>query len=170
MFSGVADHMVNVLKFRIHSIFKPKYYFLCSCFSKYSVEWQCRPWSDWSWRSSLIWVYTVCICYFVRPLGVQNFKTFTISFFFFLHENVSCGYHWEYHSICFRREIGKKIIFFLVENMPYLELWNFSDNRPQTSDLLLNYYQTETKYVSQYIMGEAPLFIVKMAYVDQPAH
>ena len=39
---------------------------------------QCRPWSDCSFRSSLIWVCTVCICHFVRHFGVQNFKTFTV--------------------------------------------------------------------------------------------
>ena len=29
-------------------------------------------------RSSLIWVYTVCICHFVRNCGVRNFWTLTI--------------------------------------------------------------------------------------------
>ena len=29
--------------------------------------------------SSLIWVYTVCICFFVRNLSVRNFRTFTVT-------------------------------------------------------------------------------------------
>ena len=40
---------------------------------------QWGPWSDCSCRSSLIWVYTVWICHFVRHFGIQNFRTFTIS-------------------------------------------------------------------------------------------
>ena len=28
--------------------------------------------------SSLIWVYTICICHLVRNFGVQNFRTFTV--------------------------------------------------------------------------------------------
>ena len=32
-------------------------------------------------RSSLVWVYTVCICYFVRNFGVRNFRTFTVELF-----------------------------------------------------------------------------------------
>ena len=35
---------------------------------------QCRPYSDFSFRSSLIWVCTVCIGQFVRHFGVRNFK------------------------------------------------------------------------------------------------
>ena len=31
---------------------------------------QCRPWSDCSSRSSLIWVYTVCQGFFVRKLRI----------------------------------------------------------------------------------------------------
>ena len=39
---------------------------------------QCRPWSDYSWRSRLIWVCTVCKCKFARTFGVWNFNTFML--------------------------------------------------------------------------------------------
>ena len=78
---GKCPEISNDLK--VHSIlFWPKYCFLCSCFLKHNVEWQSRPWSDCSWRSSLIWVYTVCICHFVRAFGVRNFRTVTVAYFF----------------------------------------------------------------------------------------
>ena len=64
--------------FFFHTFFLPKFCFLCRCFMKYLVEWQCRPWSDCFFRSSLIWACTVCICIFVRHFGVWNFKTFTV--------------------------------------------------------------------------------------------
>ena len=60
---------VNVLKFRtLYFILfcLPKPLLLCTCFLKIlsgmanSVDTE---------RSSLIWVYTVCICHFVRNLG-----------------------------------------------------------------------------------------------------
>ena len=61
-------------------------FFLSVCFTKYTCTWrngkQCRPWSDCSFRSSLIWVCTVCICHFVRKVGVQNFRTCTIMHLF----------------------------------------------------------------------------------------
>ena len=56
---------VNVLKFQtLNSIlFWPKFCILCSSFLKYLVGKQCRPRSDGSLRSSLIWVCTVCMCH-----------------------------------------------------------------------------------------------------------
>ena len=70
-------HKKNVLKFwTLYSIpFWPKLCFYAV------VSWngkQRRPWSDCSFRSSLIWVCTVCICHFVRHFGVGNFWTFTV--------------------------------------------------------------------------------------------
>ena len=61
-------------------LFRPKFFFSCSCYLKY-LKWngkQCRPWSDCSSGSSLIWVCTVCICHFVRNFGVSNFRAFTV--------------------------------------------------------------------------------------------
>ena len=55
-----------------------KFCFLCSCFFKCLMEWQCRPWSDCSFRSSLIWVCTFCIWHFVRNFGVRNLRTFPV--------------------------------------------------------------------------------------------
>ena len=44
---------------------------------------QYRPRSDCSFRCSLIWVYTVCICYFDRGFCVRNFRTFTCTMYLF---------------------------------------------------------------------------------------
>ena len=76
----VRKHMVNVLKFRtLYSmIFLLKFCFLCSYFLKQWNGKQCRPWSDCSFRSSLVWVCTVCTCHFVSHFGVWNFRTFTV--------------------------------------------------------------------------------------------
>ena len=57
---------------------RTKLCFLCSCFLTQRNGKQCRSWSDCSfrsslWRSSLIWVCTICICHFVSNFGVQNF-------------------------------------------------------------------------------------------------
>ena len=62
------------------------YFFFCQKFAFYAAgslntHWnskQCRPWSDGSFRSRLIWVCTVCICHFVRRFGVPNFWTFNM--------------------------------------------------------------------------------------------
>ena len=66
----------NVLKFRTHYsiLFWPNVCFWCCCFLKYFVEWQmCRPWSDCSFRSRLIWAYTVCIFHFYQSLWCLKF-------------------------------------------------------------------------------------------------
>ena len=65
-------YTVNSLKFRtLYSIlFWPKFCFICICCLKYLV----------SFKSSLIFICTVCICHFVRHFGVCNFRTFTILF------------------------------------------------------------------------------------------
>ena len=73
--------MVRVLKFQIlfHTFLaKSLIFILLFLKNTYWNGKQCRPWSDCSFRSSLIWVCTVCICYFDRNLGIQNFRTFTI--------------------------------------------------------------------------------------------
>ena len=67
---------VNVLKcplFYTFLLFLSKFCFLCSSFLKYLVEWQ----TVYTLIISLIWVCTVCICHFVRPFGVRNFRMFT---------------------------------------------------------------------------------------------
>ena len=56
----------------IHT-FWPKF-----CFTTLWNGKQCRSWSDCSFRSSLIWACTVCICHFIRHFGEQNFRTFTV--------------------------------------------------------------------------------------------
>ena len=63
---------VNVVKFlTLHSILIMPI-FLCVCvFFSQNTWWNCkqwRPWSDCSFRSSLIWVYTVCICILYEKL------------------------------------------------------------------------------------------------------
>ena len=76
---------VNVLKvWTLYSI--PLWLKLCFlCSSLLNTGWngkQCRPWSDCSFRSSQIRVYTVCICQFVRLFSVRNPRTFTIMVYY----------------------------------------------------------------------------------------
>ena len=72
---------VNVLKFgTFYSILfglNFGFYVVVSSKTKWNAK-QCRPTSDCSFRSSLIWVCTFCMCHFVRNFGVQNFKTYTL--------------------------------------------------------------------------------------------
>ena len=71
--TGKCPTISNTL---FHTFFWLKFCFLCS-----SLLWngtRCRPWSDCSFRSSLICVYTVCLCHFLRTFSVQNFRTFIL--------------------------------------------------------------------------------------------
>ena len=75
-----------------HIFFFTEFYFLCT-----------KLWSGKQWRSSLIWVCTVSIFYFVRIIGVWNFRTLTVhalyrhyllrlylsDFFFFIYINTT---------------------------------------------------------------------------------
>ena len=72
MRSKLTESTVNILEFRklYFKLLLPKFCFLCTCFLKHLDEWQ----TD---RSSLICVYHLCICHFVRNFVVRNFRTFT---------------------------------------------------------------------------------------------
>ena len=96
---GTYSKCPKILNTLFHTFFT-KFCFLCSCFSKYTVDWngkQSRPQSDCSFRSSPILVCTVCIFHFVRNFGVQNFSTFTVveaplwSIFTSTHNICLCG-------------------------------------------------------------------------------
>ena len=69
---------VDVLKFQtIYSIlFWPK--FCCFFFFFFFCAVVFKILSVWVFMSSLIWVYTVCICHFVRNFSEQNLSTFSI--------------------------------------------------------------------------------------------
>ena len=72
---GKCPKISNTL---IYTFLGPKLCFL------YLVEWQqFRLWSDCSSRSSLIWVYTVCICHFVRNFGVRKFRIFIVQVYMY---------------------------------------------------------------------------------------
>ena len=81
---SIGWHTVNVLKF-------PTFYSILFCLNfasnavvSQNIWWngkQCRPWSDCSFRSNLIWVCTVCICHFVWHFDIRNFRTFIVLIF-----------------------------------------------------------------------------------------
>ena len=130
---------VNVLKFRkLHLIlFGVMFAFLCRCFLKIPrlALWngkQCRPWSDCSFRSSLIWVCSLCICHFISNFAVPNFRTFTVIDLFFQYINyessipLTGGKKIPYHSIMGNVEFSDVTFNYPTrhEQVQFLLLWD----------------------------------------------
>ena len=98
----IAELTVNVLKLWTLSAipFWPNsaFYAVVTLNTQWNGK-QYRPWSDCSFRSSLIWDYTVCIWYFISNFCVQNFRTFTV--YMYLQKKHIMGTLWKCPNVVF---------------------------------------------------------------------